>query len=193
MSWWRLDKECTRLILFGDVFFKMFMLFFWYNFRPIFYYIFRGDESISAIQECTRLIFLETFSYHDNYVSVSILSGIISDVYVIFWYNFRCLYVIFWYNFRPIFYYRGDELMAVRQGMYKAHLWTWTNSLDEKVYNWFLLQSGRVWLLQIFSVCLSVCLSVPLLWLISRLLQVGFDETWWKCSNLGPIDCVQIS
>ncbi|XP_050395801.1 N-acetylgalactosamine-6-sulfatase [Patella vulgata] len=32
---------------------------------------------------------------------------------------------------REIFYYRGDELMAVRQGLYKAHLWTWTNSIEE--------------------------------------------------------------
>jgi N-acetylgalactosamine-6-sulfatase len=32
---------------------------------------------------------------------------------------------------RPIFYYRGDEMMAVRYQMYKAHYWTWTNSLEE--------------------------------------------------------------
>ncbi|XP_034436973.1 N-acetylgalactosamine-6-sulfatase [Hippoglossus hippoglossus] len=32
---------------------------------------------------------------------------------------------------RPIFYYRGDELMAVRLGQYKAHYWTWTNSWQE--------------------------------------------------------------
>ena len=32
---------------------------------------------------------------------------------------------------RSIFYYRGDEMMAVRYGMYKAHYWTWTNSLEE--------------------------------------------------------------
>ncbi|RUS86588.1 hypothetical protein EGW08_005669 [Elysia chlorotica] len=32
---------------------------------------------------------------------------------------------------RPIFYYRGDLLMAVRVGNYKAHLWTWANSLEE--------------------------------------------------------------
>ncbi|XP_061743102.1 N-acetylgalactosamine-6-sulfatase [Nerophis ophidion] len=32
---------------------------------------------------------------------------------------------------RPIFYYRGNELMAVRLGQYKAHYWTWTNSWDE--------------------------------------------------------------
>lgn len=32
---------------------------------------------------------------------------------------------------RPIFYYRGDELMAVRYQDYKAHLWTWTNSQEE--------------------------------------------------------------
>ena len=28
---------------------------------------------------------------------------------------------------RPIFHYRGNELFAVRTGLYKAHLWTWTN------------------------------------------------------------------
>ena len=32
---------------------------------------------------------------------------------------------------RSIFYYRGDELMAVRNGNYKAHYWTWTNSVEE--------------------------------------------------------------
>lgn len=32
---------------------------------------------------------------------------------------------------RPIFFYRGNELMAVRKGNYKAHLWTWTNSMKE--------------------------------------------------------------
>ena len=32
---------------------------------------------------------------------------------------------------RPIFYYRGDEMMAVRWGQYKAHYWTWTNSQQE--------------------------------------------------------------
>ena len=32
---------------------------------------------------------------------------------------------------RSIFYYRGDEMMAVRYSMYKAHYWTWTNSLQE--------------------------------------------------------------
>ena len=32
---------------------------------------------------------------------------------------------------RPIFYYRGNEMMAVRVGMYKAHYWTWTNFLTD--------------------------------------------------------------
>lgn len=32
---------------------------------------------------------------------------------------------------RPIFYYRGNELMAVRLGQYKAHFWTWSNSWEE--------------------------------------------------------------
>ncbi|XP_077982103.1 N-acetylgalactosamine-6-sulfatase-like [Glandiceps talaboti] len=32
---------------------------------------------------------------------------------------------------KTIFYYRGDELMAARHGMYKAHFWTWTNSIQE--------------------------------------------------------------
>ncbi|XP_062845442.1 N-acetylgalactosamine-6-sulfatase isoform X2 [Trichomycterus rosablanca] len=32
---------------------------------------------------------------------------------------------------RPIFYYRGNEMMAVRFGIYKAHYWTWTNSWEE--------------------------------------------------------------
>ncbi|XP_077503485.1 N-acetylgalactosamine-6-sulfatase-like isoform X2 [Amblyomma americanum] len=32
---------------------------------------------------------------------------------------------------RPVFFYRGNELMAVRSGSYKAHFWTWTNSWEE--------------------------------------------------------------
>ncbi|XP_007531961.1 N-acetylgalactosamine-6-sulfatase [Erinaceus europaeus] len=32
---------------------------------------------------------------------------------------------------RPIFYYRGNTLMAITQGEYKAHFWTWTNSWEE--------------------------------------------------------------
>lgn len=32
---------------------------------------------------------------------------------------------------RPIFYYRGNQLMAVRLGQYKAHYWTWSNSWEE--------------------------------------------------------------
>uniref|UniRef100_G3TL90 N-acetylgalactosamine-6-sulfatase n=1 Tax=Loxodonta africana TaxID=9785 RepID=G3TL90_LOXAF len=32
---------------------------------------------------------------------------------------------------RPIFYYRGNELMAATVGQYKAHFWTWTNSWEE--------------------------------------------------------------
>ncbi|XP_047678241.1 N-acetylgalactosamine-6-sulfatase isoform X2 [Tachysurus fulvidraco] len=32
---------------------------------------------------------------------------------------------------RPVFYYRGNEMMAVRLELYKAHYWTWTNSWEE--------------------------------------------------------------
>ncbi|XP_055010252.1 N-acetylgalactosamine-6-sulfatase [Boleophthalmus pectinirostris] len=32
---------------------------------------------------------------------------------------------------RPVFYYRGNELMAVRMGQYKAHYWTWSNSWEQ--------------------------------------------------------------
>uniref|UniRef100_A0A8C7XDN5 N-acetylgalactosamine-6-sulfatase n=1 Tax=Oryzias sinensis TaxID=183150 RepID=A0A8C7XDN5_9TELE len=32
---------------------------------------------------------------------------------------------------QPIFFYRGNELMAVRLGQYKAHYWTWSNSWEE--------------------------------------------------------------
>lgn len=29
----------------------------------------------------------------------------------------------------PVFFYRGNELFAIRYGLYKAHFWTWTNYL----------------------------------------------------------------
>ncbi|VCW76120.1 unnamed protein product [Gulo gulo] len=32
---------------------------------------------------------------------------------------------------RPVFYYRGNTLMAATLGQYKAHFWTWTNSWEE--------------------------------------------------------------
>ncbi|KAF7664751.1 hypothetical protein LDENG_00167610 [Lucifuga dentata] len=32
---------------------------------------------------------------------------------------------------RPFFYYRGNEMMAMRLGPYKAHYWTWSNSWEE--------------------------------------------------------------
>lgn len=32
---------------------------------------------------------------------------------------------------RAVFYYRGNEMMAVRQGQYKAHYWTWSNSWEQ--------------------------------------------------------------
>nr|XP_054748513.1 N-acetylgalactosamine-6-sulfatase-like isoform X1 [Lytechinus pictus] len=32
---------------------------------------------------------------------------------------------------KTMFYYRGNEMMAVRHGLYKAHYWTWTNSIQE--------------------------------------------------------------
>uniref|UniRef100_A0A8D0GMW7 N-acetylgalactosamine-6-sulfatase n=1 Tax=Sphenodon punctatus TaxID=8508 RepID=A0A8D0GMW7_SPHPU len=32
---------------------------------------------------------------------------------------------------RPIFYYRGNEMMAVRVSLYKAHYWTWSNSWEQ--------------------------------------------------------------
>uniref|UniRef100_A0AAR2J323 N-acetylgalactosamine-6-sulfatase n=1 Tax=Pygocentrus nattereri TaxID=42514 RepID=A0AAR2J323_PYGNA len=32
---------------------------------------------------------------------------------------------------RPVFYYRGNQMMAVRVGLYKAHYWTWSNSWEE--------------------------------------------------------------
>ena len=32
---------------------------------------------------------------------------------------------------RPVFFYRGNEMMAIRYGLYKAHYWTWTNGWEE--------------------------------------------------------------
>lgn len=43
---------------------------------------------------------------------------------------------------RPIFYYRGNELMAVRLAEYKAHYWTWSNSWEE--FNSVRLRGGSV-------------------------------------------------
>uniref|UniRef100_A0A8C6UQM9 N-acetylgalactosamine-6-sulfatase n=1 Tax=Neogobius melanostomus TaxID=47308 RepID=A0A8C6UQM9_9GOBI len=31
----------------------------------------------------------------------------------------------------PVYFYRGNELMAVRLGQYKAHYWTWSNSWEQ--------------------------------------------------------------
>eukprot|EP00116_Pleurobrachia_bachei_P009076 sb/3469338/ len=33
---------------------------------------------------------------------------------------------------RPVWYYRGDEMMAVRVGAYKAHYWLWTEFKGKK-------------------------------------------------------------
>ncbi|XP_066510373.1 N-acetylgalactosamine-6-sulfatase-like isoform X2 [Hoplias malabaricus] len=32
---------------------------------------------------------------------------------------------------RAVFYYRGNQMMALRLGLYKAHYWTWSNSWEE--------------------------------------------------------------
>lgn len=34
-------------------------------------------------------------------------------------------------NERPIFYYRGNELMAIRSDLYKAHFWCWTDFWED--------------------------------------------------------------
>lgn len=52
---------------------------------------------------------------------------------------------------RPIFYYRGNQMMAVRIGQYKAHYWTWSNSWEE-----FNTVSDRK-----FSVSISVSVFPP--------------------------------
>ena len=57
-------------------------------------------------------------------------------------------------------------------------------------------QSGRLWLLPTVSVCLSVRLSVNLsrfYGLYFGCYGLDFDQTWWECWNLGPIDCIKIS
>ena len=32
---------------------------------------------------------------------------------------------------RSVYYYRGNLLMAIRHGLYKMHLWTWTTPEEE--------------------------------------------------------------
>ena len=51
---------------------------------------------------------------------------------------------------RPIFYYRGNEMMAVRWQQYKAHYWTWTNGQEE--FDRVSTVTHHIVLLQ-FSVC----------------------------------------
>lgn len=53
--------------------------------------------------------------------------------------------------FRPIFYYRGNELMAVRLGQYKAHYWTWTNSWEELRKVRFSLNNSTLFLSSWFA------------------------------------------
>ena len=56
-------------------------------------------------------------------------------------------------------------------------------------------QSGRLWLLPTLSVSLCVCVSVCLSRFYGLYLGyygLDFDQTWWECWNLGPIDCVKI-
>ena len=82
-----------------------------------------------------------------------------------------------------------------------AKLWNGTDALlgslpVHRKNNSYFNRHG-LWLLQTLSVCvcvcvcLSVCVSVLLLRLIYRLLD--FNQTWWKCWNFGPIDCIKIS
>lgn len=53
--------------------------------------------------------------------------------------------------FRPIFYYRGNELMAVRLGQYKAHYWTWSNSWEEFKKVKFPLNNSTLFLSSSFA------------------------------------------
>ena len=43
----------------------------------------------------------------------------------------RTLPCVFVFVLRPVFFYRGNEMMAIRYGLYKAHYWTWSNSWEE--------------------------------------------------------------
>ena len=52
---------------------------------------------------------------------------------------------------RPIFYYRGNLLMAIRQGDYKMHLWTWTSPPEE------IAKARKKWLYVGLYVCMHVC------------------------------------
>ena len=48
---------------------------------------------------------------------------------------------------RSVYYYRGNLLMAIRHGLYKMHLWTWTTPEDELVK----VSIFTVWRFQNFS------------------------------------------
>ena len=59
---------------------------------------------------------------------------------------------------KTIYYYRGNEMMAVRHGLYKAHYWTWTNSLQERAK-----VSIPVWTLKVFQELYEVSPLHPVL------------------------------
>ena len=76
-----------------------------------------------------------------------------------------------WLTYRPVFFYRGDEMMAVRYGLYKAHYWTWSNGWYEyKVVSCDLLHvlhESRPLLRNFFAVNSS------------RYLVYVIDLFWW--------------
>ena len=69
------------------------------------------------------------------------------------------------------------------------------NGMDPRLKVIFIV-TVFLWLQKRLSVTLSVCLFVCLSCYQSLYLsnyELDLNETWWKCWNLGPIDCIKIS
>lgn len=89
---------------------------------------------------------------------------------------------------RPIFYYRGNELMAVRLGQYKAHYWTWSNSWDE--LKQVRLLFNTITLLQLCFLTFSFVLPTFSLFVSPNLtLTHKHFHCWCYLENGSSVDC----